>query len=216
MRPASAAARAYAEAPLPGRRSDWREVPWAVVDLETTGLDAGADEIVSLAVVPVEGGRALPGAALYREVRPLRPHPDATVRIHGIRPADLEHAPSLDAVLDELLGALSGRLLVAHAAVVERGFLGPALASRGVRLRGEIADTRELGRVWLAASEPGSVAPRLGLGELAAKLGLPAHRPHHALGDALTTAQVFLALATHLEHRGRLPVGRLLSLQRSA
>jgi DNA polymerase III epsilon subunit-like protein len=25
------------------------------------------------------------------------------------------------------------------------------------------------------------------------------HRPHHAGGDALTTAQVFLALATHLE-----------------
>jgi DNA polymerase-3 subunit epsilon len=29
-------------------------------------------------------------------------------------------------------------------------------------------------------------------------LGLPTHRPHHALGDALTTAQVFVALATHL------------------
>lgn len=216
MTPASAAARAYAAAPLPGRRGDWRQTSWAVIDLETTGLDPAADEIVSFAVVPVDGGRALPGAALYREVRPLRPPPDAAVRIHGIRPADLEHAPPLDAVLDELLDALSGRLLVAHAAFVERGFLGPALASRGVRLRGEIADTRELGRVWLGSLEPGTVAPRLELGELAAKLGLPAHRPHHALGDALTTAQVFLALATHLEHRGRLPVGRLLNLQRRA
>jgi DNA polymerase-3 subunit epsilon len=213
---ASSAARAYAEAPLPGRRSDWRETRWAVVDLETTGLDPAADEIVSLAVVPIEGGRALPGAALYREVRPLHPHPDATVRIHGIRPSELEHAPPLAAVIDELLEALGGRLLVAHAAHVERGFLEPALAAHGVALRGEIADTRELGRVWLREREPGTVAPRLGLGELAARLGLPAHRPHHALGDALTTAQVFLALATHLEHRGRLPVGRLLGLQRAA
>jgi DNA polymerase-3 subunit epsilon len=119
-------------------------------------------------------------------------------------------------VIDELLEALGGRLLVAHAAHVERGFLEPALAAHGVALRGEIADTRELGRVWLREREPGTVAPRLGLGELAARLGLPAHRPHHALGDALTTAQVFLALATHLEHRGRLPVGRLLGLQRAA
>jgi len=214
--PTTAAARAYAEAELPGRRGGWREARWAAVDLETTGLDPGADEIVSVAVVPIDGARALPGAALYREVRPRRRRPDATVRIHGIRPADLEQAPSLDAVLDELLEALSGRLLVAHAAFVERGFLEPALAVRGVALRGEIADTRELGRVWLAEREPGAVAPRLGLGELAARLGLPEHRRHHALGDALTTAQVFLALATHLEHRGRLPVGRLLRLQRSA
>lgn len=208
------AARAYAEAALPSRRSDWREAAWAVVDLETTGLDPEVDEIVSLAVVPIDGGRALPGSALYREVRPLRRPPDATARIHGIRPADLQHAPPLEAVLGDLLSALTGRLVVAHAAHVERGFLAPALAACGVALRGEIADTRELGRLWLAEREPGAVPPRLALGELARRLGLPEHRPHHALGDALTTAQVFLALATHLEHRGRLPVGRLLRLQR--
>ena len=33
-------------------------------------------------------------------------------------------------------------------------------------------------------------------------LGLPAHRPHTAEGDTLTAAQVFLAMATHLEARG--------------
>ena len=37
----------------------------------------------------------------------------------------------------------------------------------------------------------------------------PAHRPHVAEGDALTTAQVLLALATHLEAHGR---GRLRDL----
>jgi len=35
--------------------------------------------------------------------------------------------------------------------------------------------------------------------ELARSFGLPAHRPHHALGDALITAQVFIALAAHLD-----------------
>jgi DNA polymerase III epsilon subunit-like protein len=38
-----------------------------------------------------------------------------------------------------------------------------------------------------------------GLSGLARSLGLPVHRPHHADGDALTTAQVFIALATHLD-----------------
>ena len=37
------------------------------------------------------------------------------------------------------------------------------------------------------------------LAPLARELGLPVHRPHDAAGDVLTTAQVFLALATHLD-----------------
>ena len=37
---------------------------------------------------------------------------------------------------------------------------------------------------------------------MARDLGLPVHRPHHADGDALTTAQAFIALATHLEAFG--------------
>lgn len=213
-RPTTDAARAYAGAELPSGRADWREARWAVVDLETTGLDPAADAIVSVGVVPIDGGRVIPGDALYRVVRPARELTASSIRIHGIRPADLESAPPLDAVLDELLGALTGRLLVAHAAFVERAFLEPVLATRGVGLRGRIADTRALARVWLAERDPGTVPQALDLGDLAARLGLPVHRPHHALGDALTTAQVFLALATHLEHKGRLPVKRLLALQR--
>ena len=214
VRPTTPAARAYAEADLDSGGTGWREAAWAVVDLETTGLDPARDEIVSVAVMPVDGGRVIPGAGIYRLVRPGRPPTADSITIHGIRPADLEDAPPLEEILDELLVALTGRLVVAHAAFVERGFLEPALAGRGVRLRGDLADTRLLGRAWLAEHDHGSVPARLGLTDLAERLGLPAHRPHHALGDALTTAQVFLALATHLEHRGRLSVKTIMTLSR--
>ena len=49
-----------------------------------------------------------------------------------------------------------------------------------------------------ALQRDGQAPPTLGLGDLAAELGLPAHRPHTAAGDALTTAQVFIVLATLL------------------
>jgi DNA polymerase III epsilon subunit-like protein len=39
----------------------------------------------------------------------------------------------------------------------------------------------------------------LRLTRLGGELRQPGHRPHHALGDALTTAQAFIALATHLD-----------------
>ena len=47
-------------------------------------------------------------------------------------------------------------------------------------------------------SDPGTCS----LGTIAAALGMPSHRPHTAEGDTLTAAQVFLAMATHLEARG--------------
>ncbi len=214
FRPTTPAAAAYADAPLPGARDDWRSARWAVVDLETTGLDPASHEIIAIAIVPIDGGHARPGSAFYSLVRPARPPAAESIRIHGIRPADVEAAPALQEILDDVLEALTGRLLVAHAAFVERGFLEPALATRGVRLRGQVTDTRQLGRVWLADRDPSTKAPLPELGALAELLGLPVHREHHALGDALTTAQVFLALATHLEHRGGLSVKTLGVLQK--
>ena len=47
---------------------------------------------------------------------------------------------------------------------------------------------------------------------MARDLGLPIHRPHHADGDALTTAQAFIALATHLEAFGFETLGSLVGL----
>jgi DNA polymerase-3 subunit epsilon len=47
------------------------------------------------------------------------------------------------------------------------------------------------------------------LSDAARDLGLPVHRPHHADGDALTTAQLFLAVATRLDAREPQTVGSL-------
>jgi DNA polymerase-3 subunit epsilon len=65
--------------------------------------------------------------------------------------------------------------------------------------------------MWLR--ERDGVAPegRLPLTGLAQQLGQRAEPPHHALGDALTTAQAFIALATHLDRVRPQTVGTLLS-----
>jgi DNA polymerase-3 subunit epsilon len=171
------------------------------VDLELTGLDVRSDEIISFGAVPIDEGRAGAGRVSYGLVRPRRPPPEASVLIHGIRTVDLEGAPPFETAMWPLVEAVTGRLIVAHAAAVEEAFLAVAFAALGLSLHTPLIDTDALGRLLMA--ERGEHPPRfLPLGELAAYLGLPVHRPHHALGDALTTAQAFLALATHLEARG--------------
>ena len=217
--PRTPATLAYERAPLPAASTPWREATFSVVDLELTGLDPSIDEIVSFATVTVAGGAIRLGDSNHRIVRPQRMPDGETIRIHGLRESDLAAAPPLEELLDELILALTGRALVAHGAAIEVGFLRPALASRGLALRNPVIDTAvlaaELRRLRRqpplsreANTEPGAVSSP-GLSRVARSLGLPVHRPHHADGDALTTAQVFLALATHLEGFGEVTVGSL-------
>jgi DNA polymerase-3 subunit epsilon len=196
----SPAERAFREAAVPPDGEPWREVDFTVIDLETTGLDHRSDEIISFATVTVLGGRITLVDAQYELIRPDR-MPDAdTIRIHGLRETDLVEAGPLSDHLDRLLAALAGRALVAHVSGVESGFLGSALSRRGLELSNPWIDTAALDRELrrLRRSPPAGSDP-VGLSDLARSLGLPVHRPHHADGDALTTAQAFIALATHLE-----------------
>jgi len=167
------------------------------VDLELSGLDPRKDEIISFGAVPIDAGRVIAGNAIYGLCRPRHPLREESVLIHGIRTVDLADAPPIDEAIQPLITIMTGRVLVAHVAWIEASFLSPVLRLQAVRLRKPILDTRELGQ--LLALERGKLFAASSLGELSRSLGLPVHRPHHALGDALTTAQVFIALATHLE-----------------
>ncbi len=194
-------------------RTPWREASWCALDFELTGLDPGRDEIISFGALPIEHGRVRLEQAVSGLARPVRPASDESIRVHGIRAADLDAAPPLDVAIQPLLRLIRGRVLVAHSAEVERAFLGRALRRRGGRLRRAIADTEVLGRLWLHERD-GGLLPRLALGELASALGLPAERAHDALGDALTTAQAFIALASHLDSLHRETVSSLCNAQR--
>jgi DNA polymerase-3 subunit epsilon len=205
-RPLHGAAIHFAQAPQPSPQTPWREAEWCVVDLELTGL-ARSDEIISIGAVPVRGGALILGESLYTLARPDRPPTRASVVIHKLRSADLASAPPTGEAVELLLDRLAGRVPVFHTAMVERNFLGPELRRRGLELPAD-ADTEVLGRRWLR-NRDGDAPAGLSLARLALLLGQPAEDPHHALGDALTTAKAFIALASHLDALAPQTVGSL-------
>ena len=147
--PRCESAAAYGRAGLSGRRTRWRDASWCVVDLELSGLDPDEHEIISFGALPVECGRVQLHHAVTGLARPERSLSESSIRVHGIRATDLADAPLLDEAIVPLLETMTGRILVAHAAEVERAFLGSALRRQGVKLRGPIVDTITLARLWL-------------------------------------------------------------------
>ncbi len=175
----------------------WRDARFVAIDVETTGLDPDRDEVISFAGIPIESARIVAADAVCGLVRPHAASTGSSTEIHGLRDRDLTEAPTAPEALEPLRALLPGRIPVVHAQWVERTFLAKA----GCPLPRRIADTALLWRV-LTVDDGGSDPGTCSLGTIAAALGVPSHRPHTAEGDTLTAAQVFLAMATHLEARG--------------
>jgi DNA polymerase III subunit epsilon len=209
---------------MPGRRGHrsvpgwsamdrpWRQAEFVVLDFETTGLHLKRDEVVSYGAVLVRSGRIVVGSRVYGLVRPTRAVSQESAAVHGLVAADLREAPGPQTAAKELADLLIDRVLVAHAAWVEFAFLRRIFLASGIRLDGPVVDTASLSRAVGLSDRLAESEPRLEA--LAEALGLPVHTPHHALGDALTTAGVFLALATRLDRPEPQTVRSLQALSR--
>lgn len=176
-------------------RGNWRDAAYCAIDVETTGLDLRRDSIVSIGAACIRNGRIIGSENYYTLIRPACPISVASMRIHCLRPADVEDAPAMCEVGQLIARQLSGRIVVAHAAWIERAFLTRLLRQAGSRFTAPVIDTAALARALGYADEL-QVGHEPSLELLAQRLSLPVYAPHHALGDAITTATVFLALAS--------------------
>ncbi len=185
------------------------ECAFAVVDVETTGMDAtGADRITEIAVVVVQGSRC--ELVFDSLVNPLRPIPDRIVDLTGITSAMVADAPDFAAVADQVLGALSGRVFVAHNARFDWGFVGAEVQrTRHLTLDGPRLCTVRLAR-RLVRKEPSYA-----LGALAERFGLTFPARHRAAGDALVTGHLLTRLLGQAREHGARTLSDLEQLHRT-
>lgn len=183
------------------------EVPMVAIDVETTGLDPARDEIVSIGLLPMTLERIASSASRYWVVRPRIELNAESVVIHAITHAQIEAAPDFGAVIDDLLAALAGRVVVVHCRDIERSFLDRALAARiGEGIEFPVIDTMDLEARIHRVARPGFFARLFGkrpapvsirLADSRTRYRLPRYRAHHALTDALATAELLQAQVAH-------------------
>ena len=200
--PATGPLATFREHSAPAVDTPFERAEFLAIDLETSGLDAEEDEILSVGYVPIVGGAIRLGQAGYFLVRPGKPVPEKTAVIHGLLDDHLENAPPLDAVLPQLLLALTGRTPVAHHARIERTFLDAACTRLyGGTLGLKFADTFALEKRSLTRRGQEISQGDLRLSAVRERYGLPRYKAHNALTDALAAAELFLAQAGHAAGR---------------
>jgi DNA polymerase-3 subunit epsilon len=190
-------------APPAGPDAPVTEVDFLAVDIETTGLDPRRDHVLAVGWVPVSGRQVVLAGAHEVTVRP----PAGTsvgdsATIHGLTDDALATASRLVDVLPDLVAALHGRVLLAHHAPIELGFLTRAAEQEyGARMPLTAVDTLAI-QHRLVLGQHGEVRPgSLRLGDARRHFGLPRYAAHRALTDAIATGELLLAQVAELEHR---------------
>ncbi len=184
----------------------WDSVAYWALDLETGGLDARRDAILSVGMLPVRAG-AIRLAEAYATL--VRPEPlDAigadSIRAHQLVPRDVREAPPLSDVIREVDVRLAEGVLLVHQAALDVAFLKRAYRRFGLRWPDPpVVDTVAL--LIKAAKrarfrDPDALVTGPDLNLLAARRahGLPEYAAHDALTDAISAAELFLVLRRQL------------------
>lgn len=181
------------------------QVELLAMDVETTGLDAKAHSIVSIGLIPFTLQRIRCGQALYWVIKPPSELIDQSITFHHITHSDILHAPPLTEVVEALLDAMAGKVMVVHYRNIERGFLDQAFRRYlGEGVQFPVIDTMQL-EARMHRQKPGwldgllrRAKHSIRLADSRARYNLPTYHAHHALTDALATAELLQAqIANH-------------------
>ncbi len=171
---------------------------FAVFDLETTGLRPyQKDEIIAVGATFID--RMETGKInFYQLVNPGRSIPQKATEITGITEKDVEDKPEIEEVLKEFMELIEGRILVAHHAAFDLAFINLKLSKlTGGSIIIPTLDTALLARCLLPEIE------NFSLENLCQYFNIPVEERHHALGDAIMTAKLFISLVPLLEEDQR-------------
>lgn len=182
------------------------DIRFAVLDTETTGLNAQKDRILSIAAVAVQHGSICITDRFEAYIQQADSTPNASVAIHEITPTDSEgKGEPENLALHNFALWLRNAVVVGHHVQFDFDILSHALYHHhGLKLSNKTLDTALLAiRLMEPAHERAHINPsQYSLKSLAHTLQIESMSRHTAAGDALTTALVLIHLLHLAKKRG--------------
>ena len=186
---------------------------WVVVDVESSGLDASRDRLVSIGAIGVRDGQVVIADSFETVLRQEPPHDGPDIPIHGIGVAEQRQGMEPEKALRAFLDFIGDDPLVAYHAGFDERMLTRALREHlGARFRRDWLDLAQVAPLaW-----PGRVNPRSGLDGWLEALRIPMTRRHRAIVDCLATAQLLVAVLERAPALGVRRPAQLMRLSREA
>ncbi len=170
----------------------WQDLPLAVLDVETTGLDPEDHRVTEVAIIRFEHGEVV---ETYGElINPERSIPQESTDITGISDDDVADAPTFAEVADEVHQRLQDVAIVAYNLSFDRSFLRMELERTGFEWPDEAPTLDPL----IFARQFFKDKRRKNLGAVCELLGIPLEEAHRATNDATVTGHVLYAFADRL------------------
>jgi len=150
--------------------------PLIILDLETTGMLAAEERITEIGLVEVAAGEFI--GSWSQLVNPQKSISPFIQSLTGISNRMVQAAPRFEQLAPALLRRLEGKILIAHNARFDYGFLKSEFARLGMSYSPRVLCTAKLSRKLFPEHR------RHNLDSLIERHGLSCSARHRALGDA--------------------------------
>jgi DNA polymerase-3 subunit epsilon len=186
--------KAFLEASPPAPGSRFEDVELVCLDIETTGLDPATVDMLSIGWVLIRGGRVDLSTAESHVVKPEGGLGDSP-SILGLTDSVVDNGMSPAEAVGRVIEVLRGRVLVVHHAGLDKRLLDRFCREYfGDKLLVPVIDTLALENRRKSRQHHLEDTRSLRLPDLREHYNLPWHRGHDCLGDAISTAELLIAM----------------------
>ena len=167
---------------------------WVSLDCETTGLNPKKDEILSIGAVLIKDNKILMRKTFNIFLKPSKNINPESIKIHHIRPIDLENGLDPQDAIYQLLDFIGSRPIVGYyikfdVAIISKytkKFIGIKLPNETIEVSSMYYKTRKRSSDYEFID--------LKFDTILKNLNIPALGKHDALNDAIMTSMIFLKL----------------------
>ena len=173
------------------------DLEYVIFDFETTGLDPNkGDDILEMGAVHLKGSTPT-GEVFETLVNIGRKIPEEVKAIHGITDKEIQGKPTIDEAFPKFINFIGNKILIAHNAEFDLGFIRKYLKRFPSVLFNNICiDTRQLSKLLFSYEKSHSLNSIINRLDIAQDVNR-----HRSLGDCLLTAKVFSHFLDTLKRR---------------
>lgn len=197
--------------PLPDKNQLVSEVEFLALDMETTGLNPQQDRVLSIGYSVIKNLRINVAGCQHFYCHHDKLIPDESVIVHQITEQKAATGQPIEQIFPLIMNELKGRVLLAHYADIEVGFLNQiSTVLYGSPLAFRVVDTLLLAHQMIYKNSVHIERGALSLNQLRKRTGLPKFKAHNALTDAVATAELLLYQISELDKNNKVPLKRIL------